>query len=122
MSASTHPLIQHIHNITACRDINGEQVLAYFETQTFRKKALLQEEGKRCPSYFFVVDGCLRLYFTDDSGAEQTLQFALEHWWMTDLDAFRSGRTSAYSIQALSLPRYWCSMRRTIYGCWKKYP
>ncbi|GAB2810034.1 hypothetical protein GCM10027043_06670 [Ferruginibacter profundus] len=48
-----------------------------------------------------MVKGCLRLYFTDDSGTEQTLQFALENWWMTDLDAFRAGRRSVYTIQAL---------------------
>ncbi len=62
---------------------------------------MLQEEGKRCAAYFFVVKGCLRLFFTDTNGVEQTLQFALENWWMTDLDAFRSGRNSGYSIQAL---------------------
>ncbi len=62
---------------------------------------MLQEEGKRCSAYFFVIKGCLRLYFTDANGVEQTLQFALENWWMTDLDAFRSEKHSGYSIQAL---------------------
>lgn len=62
---------------------------------------MLLEEGKRCPSYFFVTSGCLRLFFTDANGTEQTLQFALENWWMTDLDAFRSGKNSGYAIQAL---------------------
>lgn len=62
---------------------------------------MLQEEGKRCAAYFFVVKGCLRLFFTDTNGVEQTLQFALENWWMTDLDAFRAGKNAGYSIQAL---------------------
>jgi CRP-like cAMP-binding protein len=96
-----HPLIQHIHKITG-RQVPAEgEILSFFETASFKKKAFLQEENKRCQSCFFVISGCLRLFFTDHNGAEQTLQFALENWWMTDLDAFRSGRASAYTIQAL---------------------
>ncbi|HEY8931208.1 MAG TPA: Crp/Fnr family transcriptional regulator [Mucilaginibacter sp.] len=96
-----HPLIQHIQKITVSADVGDDAVLPFFETKIFKKKSILQEEDKRCSSYFFVVRGCLRLYFIDRNGAEQTLQFALENWWMTDLDAFRSGRNSAYTIQAM---------------------
>lgn len=96
-----HPLIQHIHKITTGSVTDASAILSFFEAHSFRKKELLQEEGKRCVAYFFVVKGCLRLFFTDTNGVEQTLQFALENWWMTDLDAFHSGRNSGYSIQAL---------------------
>ncbi|MGG9962559.1 Crp/Fnr family transcriptional regulator [Ferruginibacter sp. SUN106] len=101
MSANLHPLVQHIRKITADQEIGEEAVLPFFDTRLFKKKDILQQEEKLCVHYFFVVKGCLRLYFTDDSGTEQTLQFALENWWMTDLDAFRTGRQSVYSIQAL---------------------
>jgi len=96
-----HPLIQHIQKMTSSPEIDGNPILSFFETKTFKKKDFLQEEDKRCLSYFFVVKGCLRLYFTDHNGAEQTQQLALENWWMTDLNAFRSGRKSSYTIQAL---------------------
>jgi CRP-like cAMP-binding protein len=96
-----HPLIQHIQKITSNPGIEGDAILSFFETKTFKKKDILQQEDKRCLLYFFVVKGCLRLYFTDYNGAEQTLQFALENWWMTDLNAFRTGQRSAYTIQAL---------------------
>jgi CRP-like cAMP-binding protein len=98
-----HPLIQHIQKITAGANPEDDRVLTFFETRAFNKKDILLEEGKRCSSYFFVVKGCLRLFFTDEKGAEQTLQLALENWWMTDLDAFRSERKSAYTIQALEV-------------------
>ncbi len=96
-----HPLIQHIQKLTSGFEIAEEPILSFFETKDFKKKDILQEEGKRCSSYFFVVKGCLRLFFTDINGVEQTMQFALENWWITDLNAFRSGRKSAYTIQAL---------------------
>ena len=96
-----HPLIQHIHKMTASREMDEEKILSFFDTFYFRKKDLLQQEGMHCNSYFFVVKGCLRLFFVDGNGLEHTLQFALENWWMTDLQAFSSGRTSVYTIQAL---------------------
>ena len=96
-----HPLTQHIQKITSSPGVAEEAILPFFETKTFKKKDILLEEGQRCSSYFFVVKGCLRLYFIDYHGAEQTLQFALENWWMTDLNAFRTGQHSAYTIQAL---------------------
>lgn len=96
-----HPLIAHIRKVTAGQALDEAEVLSYFEERSYGKKELLLEEGKPCLSYFFVVKGCIRLYFTDDSGMEQTLQFALENWWMTDLDAFRSGKRSGYTVQAL---------------------
>ncbi|MBO9593210.1 MAG: Crp/Fnr family transcriptional regulator [Niabella sp.] len=96
-----HPLIQHIQKITAHQAPDEIQILSFFEDRSFPKKAVLQEEDKHCRFYFFVIRGCLRLFFTDRNGVEQTMQFALENWWMTDLDAFRFGRNSAYTIQAL---------------------
>lgn len=88
-----HPLIQHIQKITSDSGVDGDAILPFFETKIFKKKDILQEEDKRCLWYFFVVKGCLRLYFTDYNGVEQTMQFALENWWMTDLNAFRSGQS-----------------------------
>jgi CRP-like cAMP-binding protein len=96
-----HPLIQHIQKITDNPEIADDPILSFFETKTFKKKDFLQEEERRCLWYFFVVKGCLRLYFTDHNGTEQTQQFALENWWITDLNAFRTGQKSTYTIQAL---------------------
>ncbi|GAA4083563.1 Crp/Fnr family transcriptional regulator [Mucilaginibacter panaciglaebae] len=103
-----HRLIQHIQKVNRNTGIPDDLILSFFETKTFKKKEILQEEGERCSSYFFVVKGCLRLFFLDRNGAEQTLQFALEDWWMTDMDAFRTGRNSAYSIQAMEATEVLC--------------
>lgn len=96
-----HPIIQHISKITGDALLDHSAILSAFESHTVKKKQILLEEGKACKDYYFVVKGCLRLYFLDNNGVEQTIQFALENWWMTDLDAFNAGKKSVYSIQAL---------------------
>lgn len=96
-----HPLIQHIYTLTGNDAVEELSILKYFSAQDVKKKADLILEGQTCRQYFFVVKGCLRLFFLDQNGVEQTIQFALENWWMTDLDAFKAGKKSAYTVQAI---------------------
>lgn len=76
-------------------------VLPYFNPLRVKKKQLLITEGKACRKNYFVVKGCLRMFFLDENGNEQTIQFALENWWMTDIDAFNKRRKASFSVQAL---------------------
>lgn len=96
-----HPIIHHINKITDNAAFDQTAIMAAFESYAVKKKQILLEEGKNCGYYYFVVKGCLRLYFLDNNGVEQTIQFALENWWMTDLEAFKTGKKAVFSIQAL---------------------
>jgi CRP-like cAMP-binding protein len=48
-----------------------------------------------------VLSGCLRKYFVNEKGIEQTTEFAIENWWLTDNIAFEQQRPSAFFIQAV---------------------
>jgi CRP-like cAMP-binding protein len=41
------------------------------------------------------------MFFIKESGVEQTTQFAIENWWMTDLLAFEKQAPSTFYIQAV---------------------
>jgi CRP-like cAMP-binding protein len=43
----------------------------------------------------------LRLFFINEKGIEQTIQFALENWWLSDYTAFSSQSPSGFYIQAI---------------------
>jgi CRP/FNR family transcriptional regulator len=62
---------------------------------------LLLHEQELCRHYHFVVKGCLRLYIINKKGNEQTLQFALENWWLTDHAGFDNQKPSHFCIQAV---------------------
>ncbi|MDI9857586.1 Crp/Fnr family transcriptional regulator [Flectobacillus roseus] len=98
---SPHPLIVHINKHVHLTEAQVATVLSHFQLQTFAKKEHLIQEGNICKNLFFVSKGCLRLYFMNEKGQEQTIQFALETWWMTDLMAFEKSGESGFSIQAL---------------------
>ena len=98
---TTEPLRNHIQKIAPLSDEELDSVLSFFKVQRLKRKELVLQEGQKCKSLFFVAKGCMRLFFFDDKGAEQTIQFAIETWWMTDLHSFNTKCEAAFNIQAI---------------------
>lgn len=94
-------LTDHIQKIVRLSQQEALQIPDRFQTLKIKKKKILLEEGAPCHHIFFVLKGCLRMYFLKENGTEQTTDFALEQWWLTDFTAFQNHRNSAYSIQAV---------------------
>ena len=94
-------LLAHIARYVALTPAEAQVVGDYFTCQTVPRKACLLEAGRPCPASYFVLQGCLRLYFLTEKGTEQITQFALENWWLTDYNSLVSQRPSLFSIQAV---------------------
>ncbi len=94
-------LKNHIQKFVPLSDADFGQILPFFKTIEARKKENLLREGNICHSNYFVARGCLRLYFVNEKGVEQTVQFALENWWLADYTSFSAQKKSDYYIQAI---------------------
>ncbi|UKT63690.1 Crp/Fnr family transcriptional regulator [Pedobacter mucosus] len=93
-------LYNHINRFVDLNNDEQEILASLLKSFSFKKKAYLLEEGQICRANYFVVKGCLRLYFIDIKGVEQTTQFAIENWWLTDLTSFLIQQPSEFFIQA----------------------
>lgn len=82
-------------------DADEAPMLRFFKAVHVRKKETLQEADSLCNSLFFVVKGCVRMFFMDEKGVQHTTQFAIENWWLTDFLAFHAQRTTEFYIQAV---------------------
>ncbi|ANI89209.1 hypothetical protein A9P82_07835 [Arachidicoccus ginsenosidimutans] len=94
-------LIAHIKRFVKIDAEDEASILSFFEEVDIRRKDFLLKEGQYCSAIYFVVKGLLRLYFVDEKGVEQTTDFAIENWWLTDFAAFDSNKISSYNIQAV---------------------
>ncbi|MGV3559904.1 Crp/Fnr family transcriptional regulator [Larkinella arboricola] len=94
-------LINHLTRFVKVPDEDRATILRYFRTVTLNKKENLLEEGQVCQANYFVLKGCLRMFFVNEKGVEHTTQFAIENWWMTDNMAFQQQRPSDFYIQAV---------------------
>jgi len=72
-----------------------------FQQKLIKKKNFLLREGEVCKFEGFVTKGIFRVYHIDKSGAEQILYFAIENWWITDIDSFTTETPSQLFIEAL---------------------
>lgn len=84
--------------------VNDEEFLAianFFKIKTVSKKENLLLEGSICRQHFFVAEGCLRKFFINNKGVENTTEFAIENWWITDNIAYEHGLPTSFYIQAV---------------------
>lgn len=96
-----HPLKTHIEEIIAITDQEFEYVLSHFEHIKKRKHQFVVQEGDLVNKEYWVIKGCLKSYFYDQTGKEHILQFAMENWWTTDYDAFINRTEAKTSIDCL---------------------
>jgi len=65
------------------------------------KRASLLVAGQICDFEGYVVKGCLRVYHTDESGADHVLYFAPEDWWVADIGSLIFQTPAVLSMDAL---------------------
>jgi CRP/FNR family transcriptional regulator len=94
-------LTDHISKCVPIEPLHLAEIVSHFQPLNFRKKSNLLEEGAPCRYLYFVLKGCVRLFFQRENGSEQTTYFALEQWWITDFTAFQQEGCSSYYIQAV---------------------
>ncbi|MCW3123501.1 MAG: cyclic nucleotide-binding protein [Flavipsychrobacter sp.] len=94
-------LQQHIARFVNVPNVDHAAIARFFQPLELKKKENLLTEGKVCHSNYFVEQGLLRMFFVNDKGVEQTIQFALENWWLADYTSFDNGKPSPYYIQAI---------------------
>ena len=78
-----------------------EFFISLLEVRVISKKEYLIRSGDVCRHDYFVNNGCLKVCYTDEKGIECVIKFAIEDWWVVDLDSFLNRKPSFYYIQAV---------------------
>lgn len=94
-------LKQNISNHISISEVERELFCDLFEHKSIKKKSFLLEEGETCKFEGFVVKGLFRVYHIDQNGFENILYFAMENWWVTDIDSFTNEKPSQLYIEAI---------------------
>ncbi|MAE83427.1 MAG: cyclic nucleotide-binding protein [Flammeovirgaceae bacterium] len=94
-------LFAHIQRHVNIKEEELDDICSYFHIENYRKKETVLSAGSIARRNFFVVQGCLHMSFINKKGVSQTIQFAIENWWMTDLTSYLFNTESQFSIQAV---------------------
>jgi len=94
-------LIAHINKFVNLSEDEAVLVSESVDLVEVKKKKFILKADEICRANYFVSKGCMRLYFINRNGQEQTTQFGLENWWITDYNSLETGQPSIYYIQAI---------------------
>jgi CRP-like cAMP-binding protein len=91
----------HILKFITISDEDALHISHFFQLKKVKKKENIVLSGETCKCAYFVLKGCLRLFFVDEKGVEQTTQFAIENWWISDYMSFQNQQPADFYIQAV---------------------
>ncbi len=94
-------LYNHINKYVGVDIDEFEKIASFFEPRSVNKKEMLYRAGSKILPHYFVLEGCIHMYFINDRGLEHTIQFAIADWWLTDYLAFQHNRSSGFNIEAV---------------------
>lgn len=90
--------------VNSCVQLNEEELRLFHSVLVHRsvpKKTMLLRAGEVCNFEAFVVKGCARVYFVNDSGKEVDVHFPVENWWMSDLPSFTFQKPATLNIETI---------------------
>lgn len=91
----------HLAKFIEVSNKEADEILKYFNTKSVARKETLLKEGQICRYHYFVLKGLLRQFFINKEGVEQTTEFAIETWWLTDNSAYEHRLPTSFNIQAV---------------------
>ncbi|RKR11267.1 CRP-like cAMP-binding protein [Flavobacterium sp. 90] len=94
-------LFQHIEKFITLEPSEIDTLESCLILSSIKKKDHVLKEGQVCDTMYFIVKGCMRQYIINSRGSEQTLQFGIENWWITDYLSYHNHVASHFYIQAV---------------------
>jgi len=85
-------------------EFNATEIDTFYSkliVSNYTKKEFLIQEGQICQYNYFIIKGLVRSFYIDNNGNEKITQFAIENWWVTDIESFVNETPSITSIQTL---------------------
>lgn len=94
-------LREHIEKVVPLTDDEFALVSTHFTVRRYKKHQFLIQEGDVVQYAYFVVSGLLKLVYTDASGKEHIVSFAMEDWWESDFGAYYTQTRATMSLDCI---------------------
>jgi CRP-like cAMP-binding protein len=94
-------LRQQIESIVPLTDEEYEVVLSYFTPKKFKKHQNIIREGEYVHNEYFLLSGLMKASHINPEGKEHIIQFAMQHWWITDPQAYHNQTPAKLQVDCL---------------------
>ncbi|WP_342644912.1 Crp/Fnr family transcriptional regulator [Mucilaginibacter sp. CSA2-8R] len=93
---------KYLRSWTVISDEEMELIRAASTEKKIRKWQSILHDGEVWKTNCFITSGCFRLYRFSPDGADHTLRFGIDNWWITDQESYNHEKPSDYNIEALA--------------------
>jgi CRP-like cAMP-binding protein len=101
-------LREHIEKVVPLSDDEFTFVYTHFTIKKFKKHQFLIQEGETVKYSYFVISGLLKLVYTDDTGKQHIVSFAMEDWWESDFYAYYTQTEATMSLECVEDTEVFC--------------
>jgi CRP-like cAMP-binding protein len=101
-------LRKHIEKIVPLTDDEYEFVAAHFTSKKFKKHQFLIQAGEAVKYHYFVISGLLKLVYTEETGKQHIVSFAMEDWWESDFYAYYTQTAATMSLECVEDTQVLC--------------
>jgi CRP-like cAMP-binding protein len=98
----------HINSRVALTDEEFAFVLAHLQVKHFKKHQFLVQAGQPAEYCYFVASGLLKLFYTQASGKQHIVSFAMEDSWESDCQAYFTRTRATLSLECLEDTVVYC--------------
>ena len=91
-------LVELMSNFIELTDEEKQSILEAFPVKTFEKGTVLLREGEIAKDSFFVIKGCVREYFINNDGEENTTNFYTEYQSAVNFASISNRSPSKYFL------------------------
>lgn len=98
---STDLLLESIEKHINLSDEEKQSIAPLLRERKVKKGQFVVHEGAIDRCTYFVNKGSLITYFIDREGKQHIVQFAIEGWWISDLQSFLMQMPATFNVQAL---------------------
>ncbi len=95
-------------------DAEIDLICSHLKEKTFQKKEFLLSEGAICRFNYFILKGVIRSYYVDDKRKEKITQFAMDNWWVTNMESFIRQTPSTQDLQAIEETTVLCLSKEAL--------
>ena len=95
------PLLNYINNYVALTDEEVDLLISKVTYWKYLKGQYIVQQGNICKYECFVISGCTKTFYTDDTGQEHIIMFSIEDWWTSDMGSFITQTPADYNIYCI---------------------
>ncbi|WP_047415841.1 Crp/Fnr family transcriptional regulator [Cellulophaga sp. Hel_I_12] len=100
-----YQIFKNIQKHISLSDSERQLFISLVVEKDIAKKEIVLEQGSISRKLYFVEFGSLRAFNVNEEGRESTIMFAVQDWWITDMNSFINQKPALLSIETLEVSR-----------------